>query len=1059
MQHSHPIQLSTLRRLLASLLIPAALVAGLSAATARADEPVPPEAEAEATRVYIVQLRAPPAIDAAAGDRRVGQGRFDPRSPAVSGYGATLVASHDELLAEIDAPNAKLYSYKLAFNGFAAQLTVEQAARLRIHPAVQRVTADRARSLQTNASGQFLGLLDAGDGLRSARGLTGEDVVIGIIDSGIDPRHPSFADREERPRPRLCRGSWAEDSMLGAWLCHRFRKPRYRMSYTPPQDWHGRCEAGPYFPADACNNKLIGARFYARGFRQMYRMDPEEVLSPLDADGHGTHIASVAAGGQVKATIGDTTLAPISGMAPRARLAVYKACWLEPGATRARCAMSDLQRAIEDAIADGVDIINYSVGTGDGGPGDPDAMALLAAAQAGILAVAAAGNGGPAPASVESPATAPWVLAVAASSRAGTRYDEILRVTAPATAAGEFPLKEAAFTPALRDTGPVSGQLVTAADACTPLAGGSPLSGRIALVRRGSCDFQVKVGHAADAGAIAVVVYGNDDDDGAPITMTGRRASVTIPAVMISRNDGASFVARLAAGDALQITLQKGLVASRPDPGNIMYGQSARGPNANVFAILKPDVTAPGVNILGAQTPDVANGVRGERYQYLSGTSMAVPHVAGVAALLRQAHPGWSPAALRSALMTTARQDVVKDDGTTAADPFDFGAGHIVPDLAMNPGLIYDIDRNGYDAFGCGIGLPDADEEHCAALAAAGYSMAADDLNLPSITSHAVVHSRSIHRRVTNTGPADTYQVAVTAPAGITVAVEPATLTLAAGESTDYTVTFTSSGDARRVDYFSAAAMLPDFRFGSLTWGSAGHQVRSPLVVAPAALGVPAAVAGHAATGNTTIHVDFGYDGAYLLQLSGLAAPQSHTGMVIDDPLKLYTIQPDEAALPDFIRRHRINVPAGTRYLRVALDATDAGHDDDLDLYLHCPDASCPHNERVLASASEATPEVIDLLDPQPGEYLIDVHGYRVDDLAGDAGAHYEVGVWMVDDAPGPGGFSLLSTPVAATAGASAEITLGWTGLAPGELYLGLATHGDGEHDLAVTLVEIATPP
>ena len=1045
--------------LLASLLLAAALISAATAGVAHAGDTAPAATGAsEAARVYIVQLRPPAALDAAAASRRTGSGRPDPRSAAVSGYGAALVARHDELLASIGAPDAKLYSYKLAFNGFAARLTAEQAAKLRVHPDVSRVTEDRVKLLKTNASGQFLGLLDPGNGLRSARGLTGEGVTIGIIDSGIDPLHPSFSDRAEKPKPRLCRGGWARNSLLGAWLCQRFRKPRYQALYAPLPHWHGRCETGPGFPAGSCSGKIIGARFYAGGFREMHRLDPGESLSPLDADGHGTHMASVAAGGTVTATIGGTALAPVTGMAPRARIAVYKACWLEPGETRATCAMSDLQRAIEDAIADGVDILNYSVGTGDGGPGDPDALALLAATEAGILPVAAAGNSGPGPASLDSPATAPWVMAVAASSRAGTRYDEVLRVSAPASASGTFTLKEAAFTPLLRDTGPVSGRLASAGEACTALPDASAVGGRIALAQRGSCAFQAKVTNAADAGAIAVVVYGNTEDDGQPITMKGTRGSVGIPAVMIGRADGEALAARLAAGETVEATLQKGLIAGVQVAGNVMYAQSARGPNPNVFDILKPDVTAPGVDILGAQTPAVANGVRGERFQYLSGTSMAVPHVAGVAALLRQAHPGWSPAALRSALMTTARQDVVKEDGASPADPFDFGAGHIVPDRAVDPGLVYEAGREDYAAFGCGIGLVGLDDGYCATLDTAGHPPAADELNLPSIASHDVVHAHTIHRRVTNVGPPAVYQATVQAPPGIAVAVEPASLALGSGASADYAVTFTSTGDARRSDYFSADAVLPDFRFGSLTWSSARHTVRSPLAVAPAAIGVQRAVAGHAATGGATIHVDFGYDGSYAALASGLAAPVSWTGTVIDDPLKLYTILPDDAALPDFIRRHRINVPPGTRYLRVALAATDPGHQDNLDLYLQCPGGSCPGGLRALASATDARAEVIDLLNPAAGEYVIDVHGYQVDDLASSTGAHYEVGVWTVNDAPGPGGFGVVGAPAAAAVGASGEVQLGWSGLDPGELYLGIVTHDDGEHALAWTLVEIATP-
>ena len=239
----------------------------------------------------------------------------------------------------------------------------------------------------------------------------------------------------------------------------------------------------------------------------------------------------------------------MSGMAPRARIAVYKACWLEPGATRASCAMSDLQNAIEDAIADGVNIINYSVGTPTGGPTDPDSLALLAAADAGVLAVAAAGNSGPDAGTIESPGSAPWVLTAAASSRAGRRFDNILRATAPAAAVGDFATKEAAFTPTLRGIGVISARLIladdgvpavdgdngTGSDACQKLRNAADVAGQIALIRRGLCTFQEKIANAQAAGAIAAVVYG---DTAELLTMTGERGSVTIPAVMIGRRTG-----------------------------------------------------------------------------------------------------------------------------------------------------------------------------------------------------------------------------------------------------------------------------------------------------------------------------------------------------------------------------------------------------------------------------------------------------------------------------------------------------------------------------------------
>jgi subtilisin family serine protease len=792
-------------------------------------------------------------------------------------------------------------------------------------------------------------------------------------------------------------------------------------------------------------------------------MDENEFpSSPRDADGHGTHIASVAAGNPVRASLGGAEIATVSGIAPRARLASYKACWLEPGATRASCAMSDLQAAIEDAIADGVDIINYSVGTATGGPADEDALALLAAADAGVLAVVAAGNGGPGSGTIESPGSAPWVLTVAASSRAGQRFDNALRITAPAAALGDFSAREAAFTPALRGIGAVTGRLVLAddgvpavesedgspADACQDLVDASALTGNIALIRRGLCPFQEKVERAEAAGAIAAVVF--DNTAGTLITMTGERGSVAIPAVLIGRTDGEFLAARLVAGDAVEARLDKALIATRTDQGNVLYAQSARGPNEALPDILKPDVTAPGVDILAAQTPDVANGVRGELFQYLSGTSMAVPQVAGIAALLREAHPDWSPAAIRSALVTTARQNVLKEDGQTPADAFDFGGGHVAANSAVDPGLLYEADVNDYAAFACGAGIAAVTEERCAQLEAEGYSTSPDDLNLPSITVSSVVGERSVRRRVTNAGPADVYQAAVVPPPGTAVAVSPQSLTLGAGETADFTVKFTNLGDAGRLDAWNE---------GSLTWVSGERQVRSPLVVAPAPFAAPAAVSASGASGTASLDVAFGYDGSYAATAIGLGAPARFQGNVIDDPLSLYTIYEDDAAIPDYIRRFRITVAAGTRYLRVATAPLDEGARDDIDLYLLCPDGQCPDDSEVLASdAADTADEVIDILEPAPGEYVIDVHGYETDETVGGPGANFELGVWQLAEGAGEGSFAVQSAPAAAETGATGTVSLGWQGLQANEIYMGLVTHSSDSQVLGYTLVEVVTP-
>ncbi len=202
--------------------------------------------------------------------------------------------------------------------------------------------------------------------------------------------------------------------------------------------------------------------------------------------------------------------------------------------------------------------------------------------------------------------------------------------------------------------------------------------------------------------------------------MDGNPTGINVPAVMIGQADGTLLRDRLLEGEAVSITLDKSLFLTIQDEGNIVGTFSGRGPSLGDSDFLKPDLVAPGTAILAGQTPDVANGFRGELFQYLSGTSQSTPHVAGVAALIKQARPDWGPDEIKSALMTTSRQDIVKEDGRRPADPFDMGAGHIQPNSAVDPGLVYPVDIQEYDAYLCTVGLARLTATQCAALAGRG---------------------------------------------------------------------------------------------------------------------------------------------------------------------------------------------------------------------------------------------------------------------------------------------------------------------------------------------------
>jgi subtilisin family serine protease len=523
--------------------------------------------DAAASKVYIVQLTAPPAAavyspralrmagsaPAAIGERP----RFNKTSAAVQGYAARLTEEQDRILAQAGAGAQLVHRYQYSLNGFAARMHPSLAHKLDGMPGVLRVWEDEIRPLATTHSLDFLELFDADKGLRGPEGLTGEDVIIAFIDSGIAPEHPALSDTREADRPRLCQTSWAENTLLGKWLCRRYDKLEDELLFEPVEDWNGICQGGEEFEDTLCNNKLIGARYFVAGANNSGPIDDGEIQSARDVDGHGTHTATIAAGNRVKASIFDTFVGRVEGVAPRARVAVYKACWLRPGDQRASCNTSDLANAIDAAVADGVDIINYSVGSSMREITAPDDLALMAATKAGVFSVVAAGNEGPNLGTIGSPAGAPWVMTAAASTRAGQASFEAIEVLSPPVVAGKYAMKEANFTPTLADRGPVEGRLVlvddgeetledgapgTTSDACEAIVNSDEISNNIALIQRGGCSFDTKLANADDAGATAAIVY---NIAGPPIVMNGSSDLSDIPAVMIGQADGNLLLAEL----------------------------------------------------------------------------------------------------------------------------------------------------------------------------------------------------------------------------------------------------------------------------------------------------------------------------------------------------------------------------------------------------------------------------------------------------------------------------------------------------------------------------------
>ena len=1011
------------------------------------------------TRTYVIQLVDQPAIRYEGGQAGLartapepGQ-RYNARSSHVQQYVAHLRSRQEAVLDSIGARHRKLYSYTHALNGMAARLTAVEAAKLSGRKEVLNVWEDRAVEIDTNNSPEFLGLLDRREGLHERFKLKGENVVIGIIDSGIIQEHPSFSDTKTLPLPRFCRDDDGNGKRVGHRdgkkdeLCEILRKKLTFKVYGPPKNWNGECEAGEGFAATDCNNKLIGARWFSEGFLAGEgSIVEEEFLSPRDASGHGSHTASTAAGNEdVTASLAGTPLTKITGMAPRARIAAYKACWYRPAAGTFSCFFSDTAAATEAAVADGVDIINFSVGT-SAAFNDIQDIAFLNAFADGVFVARSAGNSGPGFATTA--AGEPWVMSVGASTHFGTAFALAARVNSPAAVAGDYPALEGAITAPLAEVGPVTSDIVVADPllACGPLANAGAVAGKVVLIQRGTCPFVTKVEAAAAAGAIGVLMYTN----ASPKTVMGGTATAltqSIPGVMIDLEIGEALRAQAEAGATVNVTLSAGIFITEPLEGNIMAGFSSRGPFPTERDWIKPDITAPGVRILAAYAPELADGTPGDLFGYLQGTSMSSPHIAGLAALIKQAHPDWSPAAIKSALMTTARQDVVKEDGVTPADPFDFGAGHVDPNKAIDPGLVYDSSLLDYLAGSCETVTPLVTQGDCDFLESVGFSSDPADLNLPSIGIGQLPGTKTVKRTVTYVGKrwSTVFEAQVEAPEGFRVEVSPSKLYLRRGDTATFEVTITNE-----------TAPPGEWRFGSLTWkerGWKGVKVRSPIAVNAQALVAPEEVSGTGAEGSLQFDVTFGYSGAYTAGVHGLDDSGLTLVQVEDDPANSFQFLGPGTAIA-FLAE----VPAGTAHARWSLfdEYTSGLGGDDLDLYLYyCPNFLCTLvDSSGDVGSNEEVSVTLPLNDPAIDDpYLVFVHGYETAGRAPSTLVLFDWNFGLVDDR----GNMAVTAPSSASIGQTETLTVDWANLAtgPGEKQLGAISHSDAGGLRGLTIVDI----
>jgi subtilisin family serine protease len=916
--------------------------------------------------LYIVVLREPPA-----------------ERSSVRAKQATLVAG---------VGARKAYDYTHALNGFAAPLTASQLRALRADPAVKGVYKNEVLRLDTVSTPRFLELSAANGPWAQAGGAphAGDGVIVGVIDTGIWPEHPSFAARPQH---------------AGA-----------------PGDWRGRCETGESFSAAHCNEKLIGARWFGAGFggdEAIRRLFPYEFVSARAADGHGVHTAAIAVGNhRVEARTAGIGFGYVSGMAPGARLAVYKACWGHADDPSAGCTIADSIAAIDQAVADGVDILNFSVSGAQKGAGTPIELALLAAAEAGVFVSTTAGNDGE-----QGPGTvahaSPWVTTVAMGTH-DRRFEA-------AVVFGTGPRFKGVT---LHDRGNAERAVVLAAEAavagvereratfCLPgTLDPARVSGNTIVCDRGLNARTEKSRAIADAGGAGMILV-----NVAPDTLDADLHSV--PTIHVDEVTGVAIKRLVSQRPGIRAAFtERRLVTGAAVAAPLVASASGRGPGGG--DLLKPDLLAPGTAILAAYSP----ARTGHDFAFLAGTSMAGAHVAGIAALVKQKHPDWSPAAIRSALMTTATPRgndarwIHDASGGGRADPFAFGAGLVRPEKALDPGLVYDSGSRQWRAFLC------AGEAGCPLQA---QRWAAGDINQPAIAVGKFVGRQTVRRTVTHVGEhAAEYSVAIHAPPGIRVEVSPREFTLAPGASRTFTVRFT-----RR------EASLGRYVFGSLVWSDGAHAVRSPIALQPSALAAPGAVSGQ---GNTIRYqVRFGYDGRFSARARGLVPARRHTRTVVDDPADDINVA---LASGSGVALVEVDVAPHSRMARFSLFDVDTAGRDDLDLYVFDP-----HGAFVAASNRAGANETVDLRAPTAGKYIAVVHALRT---AGPD-TRFTLSSWVLGDADS--GNVSVDAPVRGAIGSSGTVGLRFRGLRAGVRYLGAVAYGGSPSMPEPTLLSVEPP-
>ncbi|MDF2177549.1 S8 family serine peptidase [Aliiglaciecola sp. CAU 1673] len=925
--------------------------------------------------------------------------KLDAKSPEARQYAQFLKNKQSDFItrAQNAVAGAKhVTSFQYALNAVVMRMTQTQAEKLSRLSDVAFVERSKIEKLHTDAGPKWIGSEAVWNGTATGTAYKGEGVIVGIIDTGINTDHPSFAD--------VGADGYDHTNPFGAGV------------------YKGDCETD----ASLCNDKLIGVYSFPEITGEYENYAPGTPQNGEDHNGHGSHVASTAAGNvlldvpllDANGTPNpDFSFPSMSGVAPHANVISYQVC--RPGEQDAigfsGCPTTLVLAAVEQAIVDGVDVLNHSIGAANLSPWEGSkGQAFLSAREAGIVVANSAGNDGPDPETASSNAAAPWVLTVAAYSHDRSSTPKELKDFS----GGDTEAPEAIT--GLAQTGGITASIVYAGDypnandpegdpaqCLQPFPEGT-FSGEIVICDRGTIA-RVDKGKNVDAGGAGGLVLANIQGGSNTVAADNH----VLPAIHIDADSGDALKAWVASGTGHMATITASYITNDPALGNIAAGFTSRGPNNSLEDVITPSIAAPGLAIWAAYADDQPEGFKEipdpSDFAFLQGTSMASPHIAGAAALLKGARPSWTPAEIQSALMLTANQNTLKDDGVTPSDFFDMGSGMANVGAAASIGLLMDISI----------------DEYLAADPAEGGDPKA--LNLPSMANARCVGACSWTRTVKATKDGSWSVSSETMSSGLDVTFSPASFTLTAGQEQQIEV---------HVD--ASLAESDVWAFGNLVLAGDAETLRMPIAVKPTNGNLPSKVEleahrdadSYLLTGLQALEITNltvrSYGLVKATQEDATVVQDSDNGDVFDD-------------VEDGVKSYLLEVPEGAKRLVVE---TIFSESPDLDLWVGLDengDGVAQETELVAFSATGSALEKVDLLNPAAGNYWVLVQNWQAS--AEDAEDAFTLAHTVID---GNLNNNLTVTgPSAVTALEEFELRLGWNlAMEPGDLVYGAVDLG-----------------